>query len=218
MGLAHEQMKFGRALADLDQAVQGLLLEGIPLGLVGGDSQNIEVIHLQRGLGPEGLQRVSRVGIALYKKVTEPEEVPGLVGIGIVAENRLKRREGRAEIILAIVDEADVEPDAGNLGRKFFGLAELVQGGDPLLAAHGDDSEVGVGSGYPWVDCEHLAEIFFGESEVSFLQGSFCGCEQLLWVGHGGFRSAGGGTGLRASMVWRSRYYEGGERQSERYS
>ena len=62
---AHQEVKLGRVLADLDQVAQRPLLQVRAPRLVGRDAQHIKIIQLAGSLRPERLQRGCCFAIAL---------------------------------------------------------------------------------------------------------------------------------------------------------
>jgi len=65
-------------------------------------------------LCPHGLEGSDGVVIALGEEVAEAEKIASLCRIGLIAEHRLKRPDGARIIALAVIDQADVQPDAGH--------------------------------------------------------------------------------------------------------
>src|SRR5439155_10154535 len=90
MGLTHEQMELGSVLANFQEFAQRALFHIRALGLVGGDTEYIKIVHVVRLGRPENIQRASSVVVSLRKEVAESEEIARLTQVGLISHHRFK--------------------------------------------------------------------------------------------------------------------------------
>jgi len=81
----------------------------------------------------------------LGEDMAEAEKVARLRGVGLIANDGGQRSDGAGIIAAAVFDEADVEADAGHFRGQLFGFLKKCESVVPLLAAHGDYAEIGIG-------------------------------------------------------------------------
>ena len=96
--------------------------------------------------------------------------------------HRFEGGDGRAEIVLAVVDQAQVETNARHLWGQVFGLVQHLKRLRPLFAPHGNDAQIGVGPGRVRVQSQNAAKRTLGQVEMVFLQGGLASLKQLLRV------------------------------------
>lgn len=109
-----------------------------------GDVEDVEVGEIVGHFGPEWLEHGDSVVVMLGEDMAQAEEIAGLLGIGLVADDGGERCDGAGVVAAAIFYEADVEANAGHFGFELFGFLQERERVIPLFAAHGDDAEVGV--------------------------------------------------------------------------
>ena len=96
--------------------------------------------------------------------------------------HRFKRRNRVSKIVLAIVNQPDVEPDSRNLRRQMFSLAQHLQRLRPLLAAHVDHTQIRVRARHLRIDRKHASKRMFGFVQVSALQRRLTPLKKLLRI------------------------------------
>src|SRR5690348_197051 len=185
-------MKLRCVGADLNEAGEGAFVEVGVFGVMSGDAEDVEVGEVVSHLRPERFERTDSVDVVFGKEIAEAEKVASLVGIGLVADNTGKWRDGRGIVAAAIVHKADVEADAGHFRFELFGFVEKRERVIPLLTAHGDDGEIGVGRAGLRIYGENAAERGFGGVEIVGLQGSLALSKPRLRI-RVGSGSGGGG-------------------------
>src|SRR5450755_2577108 len=111
-------MQLGRVLAGFGENAKSALLQFGATGLASGNSQDIQIVQLTRGLRPERLERAGSIGIALGEEVAQSQQVACLVGIRCVVHYGIKGSDGGAKVVLPVVGQADVETNARELRRQ----------------------------------------------------------------------------------------------------
>ena len=86
-------MELGRTLAGLDELRRGFFVQLFLTGAVGGDRKHVQITQLPGFLRPERLQRVRGIRPALRKKVAQPQQMPGLQRIRLIAHARIQKVE-----------------------------------------------------------------------------------------------------------------------------
>ncbi len=112
VSLADQEMHFGRVLASFQKVAKSTLLEIGPGGFASRNSQYVQIVQLIRCLRPERFEHGRGVGVALGEEIAEPQKVARLVGIGHIAHDGFEGRDGGAEIVLTVVDQAQIETNA----------------------------------------------------------------------------------------------------------
>ena len=67
-----------------------------------------------------------------------------------------------AVVALTLVGESDVETDSRELRSQLFGGLQTGECRIPVLAAHVDNAEVGIGWSGLRIECKHTLEVEFG--------------------------------------------------------
>src|SRR5581483_9594616 len=116
VGAPHDQVEFRGSLADLCELGDGPFVKFFAARLVRGNTQNVQVVYVERLLSPERLQGINGLRPTLGKEIAEPQEIARLRRIWLISNYRLKRRNGLPEIILPVVGQADVQAYARHLG------------------------------------------------------------------------------------------------------
>src|SRR5258708_3746659 len=111
MRLAHQQMKFWRALSNLNQPRRRLFLQRRVLGLVCRSS-------------PQWFERADCIRPAIVEEVAKPQQITSLVGIGRLLHDRLKRPDRTREIVLTEICETNIQPDSRNVRRQLLSLVQ----------------------------------------------------------------------------------------------
>lgn len=163
-------MKLRCVGANLNESGEGAFVELGVFGVVSRDAQDIEIREVVSHQRPERFERTHAVGVVFGEEVAETEKITSLLGIGLVANNTGKRRDGRGVVAAAVIHEADIQANAGHFRFKLFGFVKKRERAIPLLTAHGNDAEVGVGCAGLRVDGENAAEGGFGRVEIVGLQ------------------------------------------------
>ena len=81
---------------------------------------------------------------------------------------------------MPVVGQADVQANSGNLRRQMFGFLQHLQRLRPLLAPHGDHTQIGVGAGSPRILRKHSAKRTLRQVEIVLLQSAFALLKELL--------------------------------------
>ena len=149
---------------------------------MGGNVEDVEIGEVVGHLRPERLEDGDGFGVVLGEDVAEAEEVAGLLGVGLIADDGGERGDGSGVIATAVFNEADVEADAGHFGFELFGFLKERERVVPLFAAHGDDAEVGVGRAGLRIDGEDAAKGGFGGGQVAGLKGGLALREGRLGI------------------------------------
>ena len=117
-------------------------------GPMGGDREHVEIAQLRGFLRPERFERVCRVRPALGEKIAEAQQMTGLHRVRLIADHRFEKWYSFQEFILAIISQADVQPDSRHLRHQMFSLAQRLQSFGPLLAPHVDHAEICVSAAH----------------------------------------------------------------------
>jgi hypothetical protein len=134
------------------------------------------------------------------ENVAQAEQVAGLLGVRLVADDRGQGGDGASVIAAAVLNQPNVQANAGHFGFEFFGFLEKSESVVPLFAPHGDDAEIGVGRTGLRVDREDAPEGGFGGGQIAGLEGSLALREGGLGVDDGCAASAIRGGLLGAGM------------------
>ena len=81
---------------------------------------------------------------------------------------RIRRARIASPVVgLPVVDQPDIEPDPGHLGRQALSGAQFRQGRLPFTAAHVNYRQVAVGAHVVWLGGQNLAEVLLRGAEVA---------------------------------------------------
>src|SRR5690242_19581372 len=127
ISLAENEVKLGSLAADFEQATKSFLVQVIFAGIVSGDAENVEVGEVVGHLRPKGLKRRNGVVVMLGENMAETEKVARLRGLGLIANDGGQRSDGAGIITAAVLDEADIEADAGHFRGQLFGFLEKCE-------------------------------------------------------------------------------------------
>src|SRR5438552_16909818 len=140
VSFANELAHFWGVLSDFRHPSQCSLLESAALSPARCDAEHVEVIQLIRSLRPQRLENSGGVAVTFSEEVTESQKISGLIRSWLIAHNRLEGRDRGGKIILAVIDQSNIQPNACNRGREMLGLVQHLQRALPLLAPHIDDA------------------------------------------------------------------------------
>src|SRR5271155_326846 len=176
-------MEFGSFAANFDEAAESSFVEIVFAGVVSGDVEDVEIREIVEHLRPERFEHGDGVCVVFGEDVAEAEEVAGLLGVGLIADDGGEGYDGAGVIAAAVFYQADVEADAGHFGFELFGFLEEGEGAVPLFATHGDDAEISVGGAGLRIDGENATEGGFGGGKVAGLEGGLALREKSLGIG-----------------------------------
>src|ERR1022692_969789 len=131
-------------MADFDQVCSGAPIELREPGLVSSDRHHVEVVQVFGLARPQRFERLGCFRVAFLEEIAEPQQVARLGGFRLIAHNRLEGLNSVPIIGLPVIDQPDIQPDAGHLRRQPLGGAQLRQGSVPLLPAHVHDGQIAV--------------------------------------------------------------------------
>jgi hypothetical protein len=181
--LADDQVELRRVMADFDQARGGAPVEIREAGLVGGDGHYVEVVQVFGLARPQRLQRLGGFRIAFLEEIAETQQVARLGGFRLIAHHRFEGLNRVLIIGLPVIDQPDIQPDAGHLGRQPLGGLQLRQGRRPFLAAHVHDGQIAVRAHVVRLGRQHCAEVLLGRGQVAGIHGMLAALEDLPGIG-----------------------------------
>jgi len=100
-----------------------------------------------------------------------------------IAYHGLEWRNSIPKIVLAIVNEPDVEPYPGNLRRQVFSLLQHLQCRLPLFTPHVNDAQVGIRACDLRIDRKHASKRMFSLIQIRAFQRCFTLLKKLLGIG-----------------------------------
>ena len=118
-----------------------------------------------------------------------------MLRVGLVAQDGGQWCDRGGIIAAPVLHKTDIQPDSSHVRFEFLGLLQQCDGVVPLFAAHGDDTEIGIGGAGTRVGSEHLTKGRFCRVEVPGLKRRLPSSEPASGV-HALFRTGWRGTGV----------------------
>ena len=177
-------MELGRIATNSNELLHGFVVESFVSSTVRSHVEDVEEHDVGRQLRPQGIESVGRGGVVRGEDLAESKKIVSLRGVGIIAHDGFEVRDGFAVVLPTEFHKSNIQTNTRGLRGEPLRFLQISEGRVPVLAAHGDNAEVGIGSAGVGISGENLTESFFSGVEISRLQGGLALLKPSLRIGN----------------------------------
>ena len=134
-------------------------------------------------LRPQRLENSNRDGVMFRKDIAQAQQIARLLRFRLIANHRSQRRDRPGVIPAAVLHQTNVQPDARHFGLQPLGFLQQCEGLAPILAAHGDYTQVGVRRSGEGIELKYLAEIALRFFDTALGEGVLPALKKLRRIG-----------------------------------